>query len=132
MCEKPYSREDLDNYIKELLSIAEISYQIKRQIRDFVERGLSYKDIARALFFAKEIKHMKLEETHEIYGIGIVRTLHSEARRYFEKLRVEQEEKERRQQEILASTNKQQQIIICTRTDATKKKKRKFIDITQL
>jgi hypothetical protein len=132
MCEAPYTRADLEKLIKELLGITEIPFQIKRQIRDFSERGFSNKGIARALCYACDVKHMKLHETYQQYGIGIVRNIYAEANNYFEKLRAEKLAQEQRQQEMLASSEELVVVIPCTVTDRKKPTRRKHIDLSEL
>ena len=91
MCEKPYTRTDLDILLKDLLGITELPFQIKRQIRDYTERGFTYKGIARALCFLVDVRKFNLRASYQQYGIGIVKNVYSEAQTYFEKLRIEKE-----------------------------------------
>lgn len=131
MCEKPYTRIDLDNLLKDLLGITELPFQIKRQIRDYTERGFTYKGIARALCFLVDVRKMNLRNSYQQYGIGIVKNVYAEAQTYFEKLRIAKEKQLAKQQEIIAATNNTT-IIKCGKGDVKKIIKKKQIDISNL
>lgn len=136
MCEKPYTRAELENLIKSLLGITELPFLIKRQIRDYTERGWSYKGIARALCFMIDERRFNLRDSYQQYGIGIITSNNGEpynsAQKFYEKLRLEKERQAQRQQEIIKSTQNQGQIIFCGKADAQKKINKKQIDISQL
>lgn len=136
MCEKPFTRADLEQLIKELLGITEVPFQIKRQIREYcTERGFTYKGIARALVYLIEQKKWDFCANYSIYGIGLVKkdNIYGEAQTYFTKLRIAKEKELQRQQEII---NEMQtisaNIIQCGRADTNKKKKTHQIDISSL
>ena len=131
MCEKPYTRTDLDGLLKDLLDITELPFQIKRQIRDYIERGYTYKGIARALCFLVDVKKFNLRASYQQYGIGIVKNIYAEAQTYFEKLRIEKEKQLKKQQEIIATTTTTV-VIQCGTGDSKKHKKRNSIDISSL
>lgn len=137
MCEKPYTRIDLESLIKDLLEITEIPFLIKRQIRDYTaERGWTFKGIARALCFMIDERRFNLRDSYQQYGIGIITSNDGEpykaAQRHYERLRQEKEKQIQRQQEIINASNKKAEIIFCGRADAKKKVIKKQIDITEL
>ena len=132
MCEKPYSKAELEQLIKDLLDITELPFQIKRQIRDFTERGFTYKGIARALCYLIDVKGFNFRASYQQYGIGIVKTVYIEAQNFFEKLRQEKEKQAQRQQEIILAANNNSQIIYCGTGDIKKKVRKKGIDISSL
>lgn len=62
---------------------------IERQIHRYrTELGLSYKEIAQAVVFFKEVQKGEYQDK---YGIGIVPTVIDQAREYFRKKREERE-----------------------------------------
>lgn len=133
MCEKSFTRENLDQLIKDLLGITEVPFQIKRQIREYMtERGYTYKGIARALCFLIEQRHFNFQNSYQQYGIGIVKNVYQEAQTYYEKLRILKEKEEQRQKEIIATMTQETIKIHCGRADVTKQKKKKQIDISKL
>lgn len=133
MCDNSYTRADLEQLTKDLLGITELPFQIKRQIRDFtVERGYSYKGIARALCFLVDVKQFDLRASYQQYGIGIVKNVYIDAQNHFERLRQEKEKQLQRQQEIILAANNNSHRIYCGRGDAKKKIHKKGIDISSL
>ena len=132
MCEKPFSKAELEKLIKDLLGITELPFQIKRQIRDFSERGFTYKGMARALCYLVDVKNFNLRASYQQYGIGIVKNVYAEAQNYFEKLRVEKEKQVQRQQQIISAANNSSQIIYCSNGDKQKKIRKRNIDISKL
>jgi hypothetical protein len=132
VCENPYTREDLNNIIKELLDITEIPFQIQRQIRDYVARGYTYKGIARALCFLVDERHFNLKASYKQYGIGIVKNVYQDAQTFYEQLKIEKEKQQKRQQEIIVAANNNSLIIYCGKADINKKIKKKNIDISKL
>jgi hypothetical protein len=132
VCEQPYTRAELEKLTKDLLGIAELPFQIKRQIREFTERGYSYKGVARALCYLVDVKHLDLRAGYQQFGIGIVKNVYNEAQSYFEKLRQEKEKQLQRQQEMILAANNEAPTIICGISDSKKKIKKKAIDISAL
>jgi hypothetical protein len=136
VCEKPYTRAELENLIKSLLDITELPFLIKRQIRDYTERGWTYKGIARAICFMIDERNFNLRASYKQYGIGIITSNNGEpyvsAQQFYEKLRQEKEKQAQRQQEIIKATNAPSVIIKCGRADESKKIKKNKIDISQL
>lgn len=133
MCEKPYTRADLDMLIKELLGVTDIPFQIKKQIREFYERGYTYKGIARALCFLVDERKFNLRASYQQYGIGIVKNVYNEAEKFYLKLKAEQEKQAQRQQQIIQVIHHNEPtVIICGRADGNKKIRKNSIDIESL
>ena len=137
MCEKPFTRIDLESLIKDLLGITEIPFLIKRQIREYIERGWTYKGIARALCYMVDQKKRNLREDYKQFGIGIISSrngeVYKEAQDYYEKIRAEQNKNAERQQNIINQIQSSGSIIInCRSGDKNKKITKKYIDISQL
>lgn len=132
MCEKPYTRAELEKLIKDLLGITELPFQIKRQIRDFSECGYTYKGIARALCYIVDEMHLDLRAGYKQFGIGIVKKIYVDAQNHFEKLRQEKEKQAQRQQQIISAANNSSKIIYCGNGDKQKKVRKRNIDISKL
>ena len=132
MCEKPYTRADLEKLIKDLLEITEVPFQIKRQIREYYERGLTYKGIARAICYLIDYKHFDFRTSYQQYGIGIVKNVYAEAQNFYEQLKKEKEKQLQKQQTIIQNSNKSGSVIYCGRADTNKSVRKKKIDITEL
>ena len=133
MCEKPFTRDNLYDLIKDLLGVTEVPFQIKRQIREYMtEHGYSYKGIARALCFLIDQRNFNFRNSYQQYGIGIVKNVYSEAQTFYEKLRIQKEKEEQRQQAIIAAITQQTITIHCGEGDVKKQKQKKQIDISSL
>ena len=88
--EREYTKEELNKLICELYSIPKITPLIRKQINKFVlELGLSYKEIAQALYFFIKVEK---KEPELKYGIGIVPHTLADAKNYFKKLKKQKEE----------------------------------------
>lgn len=132
MCEKPYSKAELEQLIRDLLNITDLPFQIKRQIRDFIERGFTYKGIARALCYLIDVKNFNLRTSYQQYGIGIVKNVYTEAQNYFEKIKQEKDKQIQRQQQIISAAKNNTQVIQCGLGDRIKKIRKRSIDISKL
>jgi hypothetical protein len=108
-------KKELEEKIKEILNIKEISTMIKKQITRFVtELDYSYDEIYQALYFFIIIK----KEKHDVkYGIGIVPYVINEAKKYFKN----EEEKKKEQ---IKSIEKSNDIIL----EIKKIKKKKILE----
>lgn len=123
--EMEYTKEELNKLICELFSIPEVTPFIRRQINKFVlELGLSYKEIAQALYFFIRVEK---KEPELKYGIGIVPHALPDAKKYFKKLKEQKEE----QIKSIELANSQPDIILKA-TQIKKRAKIKTIDIESL
>lgn len=106
----------------------ECNAMILRQINKYVnEHGWSYKDIARAFAYYVEVQGNTPDPK---YGIGIVRFVMDDARKYYDAL---QKQKEAQIKAANEQKNKEQnKIIITVAPDRQKTIKKRNIDISKL
>lgn len=77
-----FTRQDLENKIKEIFGITELTHLIDAQITKFVNKnGFTFLEIGRALAYHFVILD---NEVKPEYGIGIVPYVMNDARKYFE------------------------------------------------
>ena len=75
-------KEELENYIKQLFGITQLTPKIKKQIKKYIkEENYSYSGIRRSLVYFYEIKHNSLEKSND--GIGIVPWVYCDAYNYY-------------------------------------------------
>lgn len=94
------TKQELIEFLKDLLGIDEINRMIDSQITRFMQSGYTAKNIARSVFYYVEVKKQTYDSQ---YGIGIVPHIHDEAVRYFVALK-KKEEGIQKQKEILMET----------------------------
>ena len=83
------SRKESVELLTELLGT--LSQMVLRQIDKFVKDGLSYKDIARAVYFLYDVQGRDKKDV-STYGIGLVPHVYKQANQYYEDIRLKQEE----------------------------------------
>ena len=122
------TKQELCKIICQLLGCEECNAMILRQINKYVnEHGWSYKDIARAFAYYVEVQGNTPDPK---YGIGIVRFVMDDAKKYYETL---QKQKEAQIQAANETKKQEQNKVIITATIECKKTIRKrSIDISQL
>ena len=92
------TRQELVEFLKELLDLDELTRMIDSQITGFMQRGYLAKNIARSVFFYIEVK----KNTYDAqYGIGIVPHIHDDAVRYFNNLKRREDFLEHQRQELI-------------------------------
>ena len=122
-----YTRNDLNDYIKEIFKIENIPPMINRQILRFImDNDMSFKEIARCLNYIVEVKHLNLELQ---YGIACVLTFREEAGKFFQKLELD---KQRQNAEAQKAIQIQGDIIKFTIQKSNKKRKIKQLDMTEI
>ena len=122
------TKQELCKIICQLMGCEECNAMILRQINKYVnEHGWSYKDIARAFAYYVEVQGNTPDPK---YGIGIVRFVMDDARKYYETL---QKQKEAQIQAAKETAKQEQNKVIITAAPERKKTIRKRnIDISQL
>lgn len=101
---------------------------ILRQINKYVnEHGWSYKDIARAFAYYVEVQGNTPDPK---YGIGIVRFVMDEARKYYETLQKQKEAQIKAANE--QKNSEQSKIVITVAPGRDKTIRKRSIDISQL
>lgn len=99
-------KEELCDFILEVSGWDECNTMVLKQINKYVkECGLSYIDIARALSYYVDVLGKKLEPQ---YGIGIVRFIYPDSKKYFAQL---QKQKEQQLKAAEMSQNKEEVIV---------------------
>ena len=83
------SKKELIELLTELLGT--LSAMVLRQIDKFVKEGLTYKDIARAVYFLYDVQGRDKKDV-STYGIGLVPLVYNQANQYYEDIRLRQEE----------------------------------------
>lgn len=120
-----FKKQQLLDIIYNTFEIKELTPLITSQIIKFkTELGLSYKEIAQALFYFVNVQ----KGTPDIkYGLGIVPFVMEEAKAYFKKLKKQKEE----QQKSIEEAKKQSNIILQANPQPRRIQK-KLIDIESL
>lgn len=96
---KPYSREELENLIKDVMDIKTITPMIKKQIDKMVlEDEMSYKEIARCIVWFVEVAQQTLTP---LYGLGIIPNIREQAEKYFKQLELDQQKRELEAQKVI-------------------------------
>lgn len=121
-----FTRQDLEEKIKEIYQIDKLSPLIDSQITKFVrERKYKYLEIARALYYFYVEQDGDLTKAK---GIGIVPYVMEESKEFFAK---KEAELERQRVEIAQQQNKQKLVIKCNKIEKNKRKL-KTIDIQSI
>ena len=96
---KQFTRNDLEQYICEVMEIDSITPMIAKQINRLVlDVGMTWKEIARCICWYVEVNNKKLSV---IYGISIVENFRIETAKYFKKLELDQQEQLRQAKKVV-------------------------------
>lgn len=94
-----FTREDLEQYICEVMEIETITPMIAKQINRLVlDKGMTWKEIARCICWYTEVNGKQLSI---IYGISIVENFRIEAAKYFKQLELDQQEQKRQAKKVV-------------------------------
>lgn len=94
-----FSRNDLEQYICEVMEIETITPMIAKQINRLVlDKGMTWKEIARCICWYTEVNNKKLSV---IYGIAVVENFRIETAKYFKKLELDQQEQLRQAKKVV-------------------------------
>lgn len=122
------TKQELCKIICQLMGCEECNAMILRQINKYVnEHGWSYKDIARAFAYYVEVQGNTPDPK---YGIGIVRFVMDDARKYYETLQKQKEAQIQAAKETKAQ--EQNKVIITAAPERRKTIRKRSIDISQL
>ena len=120
------NKEELCKFICEMLNCDECNTMVLKQINKYVrECGYSYIDIARALSYYADVQGNTLDPR---YGIGIVKFVMKDSRKYFEQLRLQKEAQLKAANE---SKKVEQKVIKCSLNNKKTIRKNQ-IDISKL
>lgn len=119
-----FTRRNLEDKIKEIYGIDEITHLIDTQIMKYVRDGLTFLDIARALAYYYVVQEGDLSKAK---GIGIVPYVINDARKYFaqEAARVKAQLDHAEEYK-----NKSKNTIICKTKIKKPDRKKPFIDLS--
>lgn len=119
-----FTRRNLEDKIKEIYGIDEISHLIDTQIMKYVRDGYTFLDIARALAYYYVVQDGDVSKAR---GIGIVPYVMSDAKKYFaqEAARVKQQLDQAEEHK-----NKAKNVIICKTKIKKPDRKKPFIDLS--
>lgn len=122
------TKQELCKIICQLLGCEECNAMILRQINKYVnEHGWSYKDIARAFAYYVEVQGNTPDPK---YGIGIVRFVMEDAKRYYDTLQKQKEEQIKAAEKAKKIT--QNKIIVNVAPGREKTIRRRNIDISKI
>jgi hypothetical protein len=125
---KPYTRDDLEKLICEVMGIKTVTSTIKNQINRITLRdNLTFKDIARSIVWYTEVAQ---KEVSPIYGIAFVPNVFPMAAEYFRKLELEQVRKEEEAKKLVEY--QENNIIFNIKSLEHKKRKPKQLNIDEI
>ena len=123
------TKKELCDIICHFLGCEECNAMVLRQINKYVtEHGWSYKDIARAFAYYVEVQGNPPDPK---YGIGIVRFVMDDAKKYYSALERQKEEQIKAAEKAKQEQNTKK-IIITTVSERQKTIRRHNIDIEKL
>lgn len=128
MASKPYTKQDLDQLICEVMQLKSITPTIQRQIGNFILiDNMTYKEIARCIVWYQEVFHGKFEP---IYGLSFVPSVKDRAAQYFRQL--EKQMKAQADQAKKVVEYQENNIIFNIQSLEHKKRKAKQLDVTEI
>lgn len=97
---------------------------VLNQIDKYVKEGLSYKDIARAVYYMFDIQKRD-KATVAKYGIGLVPLISEEANKYYDTIKKQQEQQKK---QVIAAEDIETRVV----KPQVQKKRKRGIDINEL
>lgn len=91
------SKKELIELLTELLGT--LSPLVLKQIDNYVKQGLTYKDIARAVYYIFDVLKKVPIDSIKQFGIGLVPSYVDEANAYYEEIKRQQERQARQVEE---------------------------------
>ena len=128
MADKPYTKQQLEDLIVEVMKIKSITPTIRKQVNNYVlVDNMTYKEIARCIVWYDEVFHGKFEP---IYGISFVPSVKDRAAEYFRNL--EKKQKAQAEQAKKVVEYQENNIIFNIQSLEHKKRKAKQLDIGEI
>ena len=125
---KPYTRQDLEALICEVMGLKTITPTIRKQISNYIVLdNMTNKESARCIVWYQEVFHGKFEP---IYGISFVPSVKDRAAKYFADL--EKKQKAQKEQAKKVAEFQENNIIFNIQSLGHKKRKAKQLDITEI
>lgn len=95
---KVYTRKDLEDLIKDIMGISQITPMIEKHInRCILNYDMSFKEIARCIVYYNEVLGM---DVSPVYGITFVLNVREQAAKYFAQLELDRCNKEKEAEKI--------------------------------
>lgn len=124
----PYTKQDLEKLICEVMGLTSITPTIRKQITNLVlVDGMTWKEIARCIVWYEEVFHGKFEP---IYGLSFVPSVKDRAAKYFQQL--EREQKIKAEQAKKVAEYQGNNIIFNIHSLEHQKRKPKQLDISEI
>lgn len=125
---KPFTKQDLEKMILEVMELSSITPTIRRQINNFIlVDKMTYKEIARCIVWYQEVFHGTFEP---IYGISFVPSVKDRAAKYFRQLELDQQAQASEARKIVEY--QENNIIFNIQSLEHKKRQPKQLDISEI
>lgn len=126
--DKPFSKQELIDLIKEVMGIQTITPMINKQINRFIlQDKMTYKEIARCVVWYTEVQGKSFTT---MYGLGIVPNIREDVEKYFKQLELDQQQKAAEAKKIIE--NQDNNIIFNIKSLKQKPRKRKSLNIGEI
>lgn len=128
MANKPFTKQELEKMVCEVMGISSITPTIKRQISNFVLiDNMTYKEIARCICWYQEVFKGKMEP---IYGLSFVPSVKDRAAEYFRQLEIRAKAAEREAKKVVEY--QENNIVFNIHSLEHKKRQPKQYDISEI
>lgn len=128
MANKPYTKQELEGLICEVMGLKSITPTIRKQINNFVLiDNMSWKEIARCIVWYQEVFKGKFEP---IYGLSFVPSVKDRAAKYFQQLERQKKAQEEQAKKVVEC--QENNIIFNIQALEHKKRKAKQLDISEI
>ncbi len=128
MSNNPYTKQQLEALICEVMGIKTITPMIARQINKYIlDYNMTFKEIARCIVWYTEVAQKTFDP---LYGIGIVPNVREPAANYFKQLELDQQRQQAEAKKVVEYQDNN--IIFNINSLKHKKKQPKQIDISQI
>lgn len=128
MNNNPYTKQQLETLICEVMGIKTITPMIARQINKYIlDYNMTFKEIARCIVWYTEVAQKTFDP---LYGIGMVPNVREPATNYFKQLELDQQRQQAEAKKVVEYQDNN--IIFNINSLKHKKKQPKQIDISQI
>ena len=128
MNNNPYTKQQLEALICEVMGIKTITPMIARQINKYIlDYDMTFKEIARCIVWYTEVAQKTFDP---LYGIGMVPNVREPAAAYFKQLELDQQRQQAEAKKVVEYQDNN--IIFNINSLKHKKKQPKQIDISQI
>ena len=126
--DKPFSKQELIDLVKEVMGIQTITPMINKQINRFIlQDKMTYKEIARCVVWYTEVQGKSFTT---MYGLGIIPNIREDVEKYFKQLELDQQQKANEAKKIIE--NQDNNIIFNIKSLKQKPRKRKSLNIGEI